>query len=120
VQWTARVNEAYRTLKSPVQRAKYLLEMSGVDVGFETNTQMPPDFLLQQLELRESLAEAKEPAALDRLREAVVAQTHALEGEIGELLDARRDLRASAEAVRKLMFLDRLADEIDGRYETLG
>jgi molecular chaperone HscB len=103
-----------------VQRAKYLLEMSGVDVGFETNTRMPSEFLLRQLELRESLAEATDPAALDRLREDVLGQTRALEGVLGELLDSRRDLPASAEAVRKLMFLNRLADEIDERYETLG
>src|SRR5689334_7886334 len=41
LQLTTRVNEAYRTLKDPVQRAKHLLELHGVDVGFETNTQMP-------------------------------------------------------------------------------
>ena len=42
LQWTTRVNEAYRTLKDPVQRAKHLLELHGVDVAFETNTAMPP------------------------------------------------------------------------------
>ncbi len=41
LQWTTRVNEAYRTLKDPVQRARYLLELRGVDAGFETNTTMP-------------------------------------------------------------------------------
>ena len=41
MQWTTRVNEAYRTLKSPAQRARYLLEINGVDVEFETNTRMP-------------------------------------------------------------------------------
>ena len=38
MQWTTRVNEAYRTLKDPVERARYLLELKGVDVAFETNT----------------------------------------------------------------------------------
>ena len=38
------MNEAYRTLKDPVQRAKHLLELNGVDVAFETNTAMPPTF----------------------------------------------------------------------------
>ena len=41
LQLTTRVNEAYRVLKDPVQRAKHLLELQGVDVAFETNTQMP-------------------------------------------------------------------------------
>src|SRR5579885_1223233 len=41
LQITTRVNEAYLALKDPVQRAKHILELHGVDVGFETNTQMP-------------------------------------------------------------------------------
>jgi molecular chaperone HscB len=114
------VNEAYRTLKSPVQRAKYLLELRGVDVGFETNTQMPPEFLARQLELREALAEAAGPEALDRLRAAVLEETHALEMRIGELLDARRDDAAAAVEVRKLMFLNKLAEEIELAYEETG
>ena len=117
MQWTTRVNEAYRILKSPVQRAKYLLEMHGVDVGFETNTQMPADFLMRQLELREALAEAKEPAALDGLLDEVRREKRLLEGSIAQLVDAKKDYAAAAGEVRKLMFLDRLASEIDLAYE---
>src|SRR6266571_1995838 len=64
MQMTTRVNEAYRTLKSPVRRAKYLLELNGVDVGFETNTAMPPEFLVEQMEIREKLEDARDVAAL--------------------------------------------------------
>ena len=117
MQWTTRVNEAYRTLKSPVQRAKYLLEMNGVDVGFETNTQMPTDFLLRQLELRETLAGAQQPAALDELLAEVRREQRLLEQGIGQLIDARKDYAAAAGEVRKLMFLDKLAAEIDQAYE---
>jgi molecular chaperone HscB len=119
MQWTTRVNEAYRTLKSPVQRAKYLLEMNGVDVEFETNTQMPPEFLARQLELREALAEAREADALDRLRAEVQDEARALERSIGELLDERRDLDAAARQVRKLMFLDKLAEQVEQAYEEI-
>jgi len=117
MQWTTRVNEAYRTLKSPVQRAKYLLEMNGVDVGFETNTQMPTDFLLRQLELREALAEAKQPAALDELMAQVRREQRLLEQGIAQLIDGRKEYAAAAGEVRKLMFLDKLAAEIDLAYE---
>jgi molecular chaperone HscB len=117
MQWTTRVNEAYRTLKSPVQRAKYLLEMNGVDVGFETNTQMPTDFLLRQLELREALAEAKQPAALDELMAQVRREQRLLEQGIAQLVDGRKEYAAAAGEVRKLMFLDKLAAEIDLAYE---
>jgi molecular chaperone HscB len=117
MQWTTRVNEAYRTLKSPVQRAKYLLEMHGVDVQFETNTQMPTDFLLRQLELREALEAATQPAALDALQAQVRREKGVLESGIARLLDEAKDYPAAAEEVRKLMFLDRLGEEIDQAYE---
>lgn len=120
MQWTTRVNEAYRTLKSPVQRAKYLLELNGVDVAFETNTQMPADFLVRQLELRETLAEAKDAAALDRLRADVDRERGALEARIGELIDTRGELAAAAGEVRKLMFLHKLGEEIELAYDEAG
>ena len=117
IQWTTRVNEAYRTLKSPVQRAKHILELNGVDVAFETNTQMPQDFLGRQLELRETLAEAREPEALEHLLAEVRSERQQLERSIEELIDARRDFAAAAGEVRKLMFLDKLATEIDLAFD---
>ena len=122
LQWTTRVNEAYRTLKDPVQRARHLLELRGVDVAFESNTAMPADFLVQQMELRESLEEAvatKDAASLDSLRKGLVEEKSKLEKKIGESIDAREDYRGAAELVRKLMFLDRLDAEVDLAYEAL-
>jgi molecular chaperone HscB len=122
LQWTTRVNEAYRALKDPVQRACHLLELHGVDVAFETNTQMPTDFLMRQLELREELEAAtgqKDPARLDRLRAGLCVSKKALEKEIGTAIDGRKDYVGAAELARKLMFLDRLGSEIDTAYETI-
>jgi len=122
MQWTTRVNEAYRTLTSPVARAKYLLELNGVDVAFETNTQMPSQFLMQQMELREALEtaqEGKDAAALDALRKDLTKARGGLVDEIAQLLDGRRDYRAAVESVRKLMFLDKLDAEIDAAYEAI-
>ena len=98
MQWTTRVNEAYRTLKSPVERARYLLELNGVDVALETNTAMPPDFLARQLELREALelAEArKDLEALERLRGGLRLEQRELTAALAEELDARQIGRAS-------------------------
>lgn len=122
MQWTTRVNEAYRTLTSPVARAKYLLELNGVDVAFETNTQMPSQFLMQQMELREALEtaqEGKDAAALDALRKDLTEARGGLVDELAQLLDGRRDYRAAVESVRKLMFLDKLDAEIDAAYEAI-
>jgi molecular chaperone HscB len=122
MQMTTRVNEAYRTLRDPVQRAKHLLERNGVDVAFETDTQMPTDFLLQQLETREELEGAvgkKDLAFLDSLKGRLALQKRSLEAAIGETIDARKDYAAAKELVRKLMFLQRIDQEIDAAFEEI-
>ena len=117
LQWTTRVNEAYRTLKDPVQRARHILELHGVDVAFETNTAMPPEFLMQQIELRESLEEAKTEAALDQMRKRLREEKAQLQQQIAEAIDSHEDYDAAAGLVRKLQFLDRLDEEIDSAYD---
>jgi len=119
LQWTTRVNEAYRTLKAPVQRAKHLLELHGVDVAFETNTAMPTEFLMQQMELREQLEGAKDAKALDGLRADLVKAQRALETQVADAIDARRAYVEASSLVRKLQFLHRLDEEIDEAYEAL-
>jgi len=117
---TTRVNEAYRALRDPVQRAKHLLELQGVDVGFETNTQMPTDFLMQQLEMREDLDAArakKDYGFLDSLKAKLKKQKQNLETQIGESIDARKDYGTASDLVRKLMFLHRIDEEIDAAYD---
>jgi len=120
LQWTTRVNEAFQALKSPVMRAKHLLELHGVDVAFETNTAMPPDFLMQQMELREALEAAKEKkdfSLLEGLKKQLRNEKAIVEKQLAQAIDHRKDYAGAAELVRKLMFLDRLDEEIDVAYE---
>ena len=122
MQLTTRVNEAYRALKDPVQRAKHILELNGVDVAFETNTQMPTDFLMQQLEMREELEAAvgkKDSSYLDGLRKKLASQAKRLEGLIGESIDGKQDYAGAVELVRKLLFLHKIEDEIQSAYDTI-
>src|SRR3979490_1582945 len=82
LQWTTRVNEAYRSLKNPVQRASHILALHGVDVAFETNTAMPAAFPGQQMELRESLENAiqrKDVKSLDALQKSLARDQEVLE-----------------------------------------
>jgi len=119
MQMTTRVNEAYRTLRNPVQRAKYLLELHGVDTGFETNTAMPREFLVTQMELRERLEEARDVAALAVLQNDLAVEKKKLETQIGETIDVKHDHAAASELVRKLMFLERFGGEIAAVHEAL-
>jgi molecular chaperone HscB len=119
MQMTTQVNEAYRTLKSPVRRARYLLELSGIDVAFETETAMPRDFLMEQMELRERLEEARNAATLDSIKESLSGRKREIEGQIAEQIDSRKNLESAKTLVRKLMFFERLAEELDAAYEAL-
>ena len=73
LQSSSRVNEAYRALRSPLERANYLLLLRGVDALAETDTALPPEFLEQQLECRESVADAIARGDARALDEAKIA-----------------------------------------------
>ena len=69
MQWSVRINEAYRRLKDPLQRASYLCELRGAPINAENNTAMPAKFLIEQMEWREALEEAEDEASLDALQD---------------------------------------------------
>ena len=115
LQSSSRVNEAYRALKSPVERANYLLLLRGVDALAETDTALPAEFLEQQLECRESIAEAlvqRDVAELIALRKGVEKAAAALERELAEQLDHPTLPAQARVALRKLKFLSKVGADI--------
>jgi molecular chaperone HscB len=119
MQWSVRVNEAYRRLKDPLRRAAYLCERRGVPVDAERNTAMPRDFLMQQMAWREALDEASDAASVQQLDARVAAQQQLLLQRLEQSLDSRHDTQAAAVGVRELMFVDRFRHDIDRRLEAL-
>jgi molecular chaperone HscB len=122
MQWTTRVNEAYRVLQSPLERARHLLELNGVDVALETNTAMPAAFLERQMSLREALeaaSGARDAAALDALRDEIGVERERVEAQLAQRIDDARDFDAAAGLVRELKFLERLDMEIESAYESI-
>ena len=117
MQWAVRVNEAYQRLKDPLKRAAYLCELSGVPVQGDSNTAMPPTFLMQQMAWREALEEADTLEAVQSLEDEVSSQRKARLTRITQLLDQESDPGQAALEVRALMFIDRLSDEINHRLE---
>lgn len=119
MQWSARINEAHRRLKDPLKRAAYLCELQGAPIDAENNTTMPADFLLQQMALREALDDADSEAAMaDVDRESASLQRDLLQT-LQQQLDVEQDWPAAAQSVRALMFLDKLAGEIDRKRAAL-
>ena len=122
MQWATRTNEAYRTLRDPLERARYLLHLRGYDTGEESNTAMPPDFLMQQMEWREAVAAARahrDTAKLDQLRMDLADHRAEMLALLGKALDREANYDAGCSLVRKLRFLGKLDEEIDEGLERL-
>ncbi len=120
LQWSGRINEAYQRLKDPLRRAAYLCELAGVPTAAESNTAMPPDFLMEQMEWRESLDDAQSGEALDALSDRVLQRRREMLERIGRLLDGQDDAAAAAQQVRALMFIERFAADVESRLAQLG
>ncbi|MFL6657831.1 MAG: Fe-S protein assembly co-chaperone HscB [Massilia sp.] len=121
MQWATRANEAYQTLKHPQKRAQYLCELHGVDLKTESNTAMPMQFLMQQMEWREALGEAraaKDMEALEALDAEVGQDRKARMVDIGVQLDAG-DYEHAAQGVRALMFLEKFGEELHQAFDAI-
>ncbi|MEK6296520.1 MAG: Fe-S protein assembly co-chaperone HscB, partial [Paraburkholderia tropica] len=104
-----------------LKRAKYLLHLRGVDVGAEDNTAMEPAFLMQQMEWREAIEDAvhaKNVDALDALSGELRDDERARLAKLAALIDSGSN-QPAAEAVRQLMFIERVAAEIETQIERL-
>lgn len=116
LQASARVNEAYATLRDPAARGEYVLGLRGVESLAETDTAMPVDFLMEQIERREAIEDARargDHPALERALAEIAMERARLEKELAEAIDDRAALDEGKAAVRKLRFLDRVKHEIN-------
>lgn len=122
MQWATRVNEAYQTLRNPIRRGRYLLSLHGVDTQEETNTAMPGDFLMQQLEWREAIEEAQranDAAELDAMESRLRHEMSSMQERLAIKIDDERNYPAAAGEVRKLRFLEKLGEEITSAYDAI-
>jgi molecular chaperone HscB len=117
MQWSARINEARRRLTDPLARAAYLCELRGAPIRAEDNTAMPPEFLARQMAWREALDDADTPAAFEALRAEVDAARLAALSALQWLLDEQGNAPAAAAQVRMLMFIQKLAQDLERRCE---
>ena len=114
VMMSSTINDAYRTLKNPIDRAAYLLKTLGIDADAPEHTSFAPDFLMQQMEWRETLMEARAESdlkTLENLNDEIRAEQEKLFCDLKQSF-ARQDYDTAAQQVRQGRFLDKLRNEI--------
>jgi molecular chaperone HscB len=117
MQWSVRINEAYQRLKDPMRRAAYLCELGGAPIQAENNTAMPAVFLMQQMEWREAMDDAKNASELEALLEDVQHAHQVALQQCAQLIDTAHDLPAAAQQVRGLMFIEKFLRDIEARID---
>lgn len=117
MQASTQINAAFQTLKDPMLRAKYLLELHGVELDLGAKSTQDMEFLMEQMELREGLAEAKDkPEPLAVVSDILRGIDRRLQALVGQLTDkfaaaTPGQLEEAREIVLKMQFLQKLQQD---------
>ena len=126
------LNDAYKVLKNDIKRAEYILKLEGVDIGEEKPQSttgatkqlvVDPKLLIEIMELREALADARsdgDDAKVAALSKDVTARRAAAMKEVDEGFRVyergdKKSLDAIARVLVSLRYYGRFMDEVEGR-----
>jgi molecular chaperone HscB len=112
------VNDAFRLVKDPIRRAEALLVRAGVPVGETSEPKPSPDLLMDMMEKREELGDArrgKDLAAVHALGEAMRAREEEVLRAMGRALSD--EPRAALPYLGELRYIRRFLDEVSAIEE---
>ena len=111
------LNDAYQAIKKPVPRAEYLLARAGVSIG--DNEQLDPTFLMEILELREELAEARVAKRTSEIEKLCGVMKQRRKAAVDSLtpLFATNDLAAIKTQLILLRYINRYLEECDAALD---
>jgi len=111
------LNEGYQTLKDPLKRGRYLLVLQGHSFDDENHTTTDTAFLMEQMELRESLGEVRDAAdaftALAAIMDRIADDVERLLAELQQLFHQgdTASLEQATHSLTKVQFFRKLLDE---------
>lgn len=118
-QQAAALNEAYETLKNPVRGARYLAEQIGVDLPGDGRTIDDPVLLMEAMEAREALSEARSVADVQALEQKSRVDRSAAIDTLPDLF-AKADHAGIKRVILRLAYLDKFVEEARARRLNLG
>jgi molecular chaperone HscB len=121
IEQATRFNEAYASLKDPVLRAMHMLSLNGIDALDANDTSMPQAFLIEQIEWRESIADAKLKEDTDRL-EAMETELNSVLNSLGTTFSYAYEgahMGVATTLARKMRFTQKLIEEVDSAMAAL-
>ncbi len=121
MQKNAQVNDGYSVLKHPLSRAQHLLSLRGLVIDHEQHTLGDPEFLMQQMEWRETLEEiSSDEAALEEMQTEIQANIKdKLTGLASLFEDEQSNNEDIANEIRKLTFIYKFSAQIDAQLDKL-
>lgn len=125
VQKSAEINDALQTLKQPINRGEYLLKLRGTVLPSEQQSFSDVSFLMEQMELREMLADIEHAtdadAAIFAAQETLDIQSQHLWQQLEQQLlkDEESCNQSAGEILRKLKFYQKLQVELERIEDSL-
>ncbi len=118
VQRAAQINDGFNTLKHPILRAEHMLSLKGIDLSHESTTVKDTQFLMQQMEWRESLEALRDnndpDELIEELHDSFNEHQAAFTTQLSErvLSDDLEVLQQAADLIRKMKFMAKLQEEL--------
>lgn len=110
---SARINEAYKTLSSPLHRAQYLISLRGISVADDEEAKVEdPELLMEVLEARERIEEVQREEDLEPIKEENDVR---IEESVRILEDRfeKDDIQAALEEAVKLRYWVNIKESLD-------
>ncbi len=109
------VNESWRTVRDPIKRAEALFSLAGIAVGETNEPKASMEFLMEVMERREELADArsaKDAAAVRRLAADIEARAAGVERALGTGFANGGDVNALLPLLGELRYCRRFLEEV--------
>jgi molecular chaperone HscB len=113
---SAVLNDGYRVLRDPIQRANYLLKENGFDIGEQQSKEVPPELLEEVFELNMALEESDAPAIAEA-RTKFEKMQHSIDDELAAIFRQydQAPARETLQEIRALLNRRKYVSNLVGR-----